>query len=105
MHGREHLDELDQSVAVVQVVEERLCRNPRASENERAAHESGIGMHRAVIERQHKKAYRLEWLDSLGAREAPNGKSSRTDTGEKTCHPSQSAEPWLFGGAGAALRR
>jgi len=42
MHGREHVEELVDGIAVVQVVEECLCRNARPLEDESAAHEFWI---------------------------------------------------------------
>ena len=38
---------------VVEVIEQRLSRHPRAPEHERAAHEFGVGMDGTMIESQH----------------------------------------------------
>ena len=53
MHGRKHIEELVEGVAVVQVVEERLRGNSCAAKDESAAHQFGIGMDWTVIECQH----------------------------------------------------
>ena len=42
MHGREHIEELGDGIAVVQVVEKCLRGNACPLENESAAHEFGI---------------------------------------------------------------
>jgi hypothetical protein len=60
MYGWEHDEELVDGIAVVQVIKKRLSRNPRSTEDESAAHEFGVGMDRAVIERQHRAIIKVE---------------------------------------------
>src|SRR5207302_5308823 len=57
VHGREHVDELVNREAVVQIIQQRLRGNARATKDDRSTHYFWVGMNRAVIKRQHDRRY------------------------------------------------